>query len=203
LIATHSLMELSPSWEAAHCAATQELPSILWNPEVHHRVHISPPPVPILSQIDPIPTIPSYVSKIHFNIVQPSTSWSLVLIQVQFQNTCKCVCSCRLQVTSSVFFQYYVCWSHYCDTCFPWVCFAEWLAHLRTERRLAGNSNLREQVMLRVQYTYLISSTVRYMDCLVTSCNCHIDRGRYNFLYSTDNIISSEIIIYFPILSFI
>jgi hypothetical protein len=53
-----SLMELSPSWEA-----TRELPSILWNPEVHHRVHMSPPPVPILSQIDPIPTIPSYLSR--------------------------------------------------------------------------------------------------------------------------------------------
>jgi hypothetical protein len=25
---THSLMELSPSWEAANCAATQELPRI-------------------------------------------------------------------------------------------------------------------------------------------------------------------------------
>jgi hypothetical protein len=73
-ILTHSLMELSPSWEAANCAATRELHSILWNPEVHHRVHISLPPVPILSQIDPIPTIPSYLSKIHFNIVHPSTS---------------------------------------------------------------------------------------------------------------------------------
>jgi hypothetical protein len=31
-------MELSPSREAANCAATQELLSILWNPEVHHRV---------------------------------------------------------------------------------------------------------------------------------------------------------------------
>jgi hypothetical protein len=66
---THSLMELSPSWEAANCAATRELPSILWNPEVHYRVHKSLPPVPILSQIDPIHTIPSYLSKIHFNIV--------------------------------------------------------------------------------------------------------------------------------------
>jgi hypothetical protein len=28
-------MELSPSWEAVNCAATQELPSILWNPKVH------------------------------------------------------------------------------------------------------------------------------------------------------------------------
>jgi hypothetical protein len=65
---------LSPSWEAANCAATQELPSILWNPKVH--VHTSPPLVPILSQIDPVHIIPSYLSKIYFNIVHPSTSWS-------------------------------------------------------------------------------------------------------------------------------
>jgi hypothetical protein len=54
----HLLTELSPSWEAANYAATQELPSILWNPKVHHRVHRSPPLVPILSQIDPVYTIP-------------------------------------------------------------------------------------------------------------------------------------------------
>jgi hypothetical protein len=47
------LTELSRSWEAASCAATQELPSILWNPKFHHRVHKSPPLVPILSQIYP------------------------------------------------------------------------------------------------------------------------------------------------------
>jgi hypothetical protein len=64
-------MELSPSWEAANCAATQELHSVLWNPKVHYRVHKSPPLIPNLRQIDPIHTNPSYISKIHFNIVHP------------------------------------------------------------------------------------------------------------------------------------
>jgi hypothetical protein len=70
---TYLLTELSLSWEAANCAA---LPSILWNPKVHHRVHKSPPLVPIMSQIDPVHTIPSSLSKIYFNNFHPPTSWS-------------------------------------------------------------------------------------------------------------------------------
>jgi hypothetical protein len=38
-VLAYLLIELSPSWEAANCAAAQERPRILWNPKIHHRVH--------------------------------------------------------------------------------------------------------------------------------------------------------------------
>jgi hypothetical protein len=70
------LTELSPSSEATNCAATQEFTNILWNPKVHYGVPNSLPLVPILSQIDPVYTMPSYLSKIYFNIAHQPTSWS-------------------------------------------------------------------------------------------------------------------------------
>jgi hypothetical protein len=68
-------MELSPSWEAANCAATQELPSILWNPKVHYRVNksLSTGPYPEPDQSNSYHPI---LSKIHFNIFHQHTPWS-------------------------------------------------------------------------------------------------------------------------------
>ena len=68
MVLTHS-MQQSPSWEADRFSASQGIPHILQNPNVHYHIHKYPPCVSILSQFDPVHTPTSHFLKIHLNTI--------------------------------------------------------------------------------------------------------------------------------------
>ena len=72
----HKSTQLSPSWEANRSSASHEIPRILWNPNVHYRIHKCPPPVPILSQMNPVPAHTFLFLNLPLNIILPSTPGS-------------------------------------------------------------------------------------------------------------------------------
>ena len=75
-------MEQSP-WEANCFSSSQEIPHILWNPKGYYCIHKCLPPLPILSQLDPVHTPYTPLSEDPLNIILLSTpgcpKWSLSL----------------------------------------------------------------------------------------------------------------------------
>ena len=75
-------MEHCPPWKSKNPWASQEIPHIWWNLKVHYRSHNTPPPAPILNQINII-LAPTNFLNIPCNIILPSTpgsaKWTLPL----------------------------------------------------------------------------------------------------------------------------
>jgi hypothetical protein len=69
--------ELSPRSEATSSWIPQQFSNILYNVNVHYRMHKGPFLVPLLSQMNPFHNNPPSFSKINFNIIlQPTSSCS-------------------------------------------------------------------------------------------------------------------------------
>jgi len=57
-------MERNPFCQAKRPLTSHEIPRMLHNLQVNYRIHIRPPPFPVLTQINPVGTTPSHFLKI-------------------------------------------------------------------------------------------------------------------------------------------
>jgi hypothetical protein len=62
------------------------IPLLLWNPKVHYRLQKSPPLVPILSYMDPVPTIISYLRSIIILSPPPPSTKSFLSLRFSEQH---------------------------------------------------------------------------------------------------------------------
>jgi hypothetical protein len=100
-------MEQSPYSEANNHSASQEIPHLSKNPNVHYRVQNSPPLVLILSHMNPVHTFLPYFPNIHYNIILSSSpkpsEWSTplkfsgqnVVCVSYFSHACYISCPCH------------------------------------------------------------------------------------------------------------
>jgi hypothetical protein len=74
-------MQQSPTWDANQFSASLDISRMVWNLKVHYRIHKSTIPVPILSQIKTVYSLPYRFLNVHFNIILPSdpssSKWTL------------------------------------------------------------------------------------------------------------------------------
>jgi hypothetical protein len=118
-------MEQRPSWEVNWSSATQGISRILWKLKVHYRVHNSPKPVPVLSQIDLVlslhPTSRRFILTLSFHLrlgfpsgllssrIPSKTLYSPLLAPIRA--TCPAHLSLFYLITRMIFGEEYRVWS--------------------------------------------------------------------------------------------
>jgi hypothetical protein len=81
-----NIMDGSPCWEVYIRSASQKMSYLVWNRKVHYRFQKTSPLLPVLSQMSPIQNFSMYFSKIHSNIVLPSTArYSTLTLHIFWQ----------------------------------------------------------------------------------------------------------------------